>query len=89
MLGEEAMEGFTIRTLRVINKKVGSSCGGLKVTSSVLLQSGKGHDVVQLHMTNWPRDGRCSNLTSIIDVISEMSKVQRRTGNNPIVVHCR
>ena len=43
----------------------------------------------QFHITNWASDGSCSNLKTVIDVIEEVSKVQRRTGNRPIVVHCR
>ena len=44
--------------------------------------------MTQLQLTNWTPDGRCSNLKSIIDVIEEMTKVQIRSGNRPIVVHC-
>jgi len=44
---------------------------------------------MQFHIVNWGPDGRCSNLKTVTDVIEEVSKVQRRTGNNPIVVHCR
>ena len=52
-------------------------------------QSGKAHQVSQFHIVNWNADGRCSNLKTITDVIEEVTKVQMRTGNNPIVVHCR
>ena len=44
--------------------------------------------MTQFHITCWSRDGRCSNLKSITDVIEEMTKVQIRSGNRPIVVHC-
>ena len=41
------------------------------------------------HITNWGPDGSCSNLKTVTDVIEEVGKVQRRTGNQPIVIHCR
>ena len=41
------------------------------------------------HITNWAPDGNCGNLKTVTDVIEEVGKVQRRTGNNPILVHCR
>eukprot|EP00731_Ephydatia_muelleri_P019044 Em0011g1084a len=44
--------------------------------------------VTQFHITNWSPDGVCTNLATITDVIEEVDKVQRRTGNQPIVVHC-
>ena len=47
------------------------------------------YQVTQFHVTNWSPDGTCSNLKVITDVIEEVAKVQRRTGNNPILVHCR
>ena len=53
-----------------------------------LLQSSN-HHVSQFHITNWAPDGSCCNLKTVIDVIEEVSKVQRRTGNQPIVMHCR
>ena len=53
------------------------------------LQSGKAHQVSQFHIVNWNTDGSCANLKTITDVIEEVTKVQMRSGNNPIVVHCR
>ena len=44
---------------------------------------------MQFHITNWECPGRCSNLQTIVSVQEEMYKLQRRTGNNPVVVHCR
>ena len=43
----------------------------------------------QFHITNWAPDGSCANLKTVTDVIEEVGKIQRRTGNNPILVHCR
>ena len=45
--------------------------------------------MTQFHITNWTPDGVCANLATITEVIEELDKVQRRTGNHPIVVHCR
>ena len=58
-------------------------------TCGLPLQSNKSHQVNQFHITNWAPDGHCSNIKSVTDVIEEVGKVQRRTGNHPIVVHCR
>ena len=55
----------------------------------ILLQSRKAHQVTQFHIVNWNTDGSCANLKTITDVIEEVTKVQMRSGNNPIVVHCR
>ena len=52
-------------------------------------QSGSTHQVIQFHITNWTFDGRCSNLSTVTDVIKEVARVQIGTGNQPIVVHCR
>ena len=55
-----------------------------------LLQSSKSeYQVTQFHITNWDPQGKCSNPQTIISVVDEVYKVQRRTGNHPIVVHCR
>ncbi len=56
--------------------------------SLMLLQSQKTHQVTQFQITCWRPDGCCSNLKSVTDVIEEMTKVQMRSGNKPIVVHC-
>ena len=54
----------------------------------LLSQSQKAHHVTQFHITCWTPDGHCFNLKSITDVIEEMTKVQMKSGNRPIVVHC-
>ena len=53
-----------------------------------MFQTQKAHKVTQFHITCWRPDGHCSNLKSVTDVIEEMIKVQIRSGNKPIVVHC-
>ena len=45
--------------------------------------------MTQFHITNWAPDGNCSNIKTVTDAIEEVGKVQRRTGNHPIMVHCR
>ena len=52
-------------------------------------QSGEGYQVMQLHITNWSPDGHCKDHSCVTDIIAEMSRIQMRTGNRPIVVHCR
>lgn len=47
-------------------------------------------EVTQFPITNWTPDGVYANLATITEVIEELDKVQRRTGNHDlIVVHCR
>ena len=62
---------------------------GLQIGNFFSFQSGKAHQVSQFHIVNWNTDGSCANLKTITDVIEEVTKVQMRSGNNPIVVHCR
>ena len=52
-------------------------------------QSRNTDKVFQIHVTNWSPDGWCPNLISITDAIDEMTKTQCRTGNHPVLVHCR
>ena len=51
--------------------------------------SGKPHQVTQFQILNWNSQGKCSYPQTIITVVEEVNKVQRRTDNKPIVVHCR
>ena len=61
-----------------------------RILNCLNLQSGKAqHQVTQFHIRNWNTQGKCSNPQTIIMVIEEIYKVQRRTDNKPIVVHCR
>ena len=86
------MEGFIMRKLSVYSEKVLRKVfiDGRKYNLGFfVIQAGSAHQVVQLHMTNWSPDGSCSHLATITSVINEMSAIQRKTGNNPVVVHCR
>ncbi len=53
------------------------------------MQTQKALQVIQFHITNWKSSGKCENLKAVTDVNEEVIKVQRRTGNKAIVVHCR
>ena len=55
----------------------------------LLLHSNNVHHVSQFHINKWASEGSCSNLRTVTDVIEEVSKVQRRTDNQSIVMHCR
>ena len=52
-------------------------------------QSNEVQQVSQFHITNWAPDGRSSNIKTVTDVIEEVIKVQIRTSNKPILLHCR
>ncbi len=43
--------------------------------------------VVQFQMTNWSRDGICSDPKTVMKMIDQLLIVQRRTGNKPILIH--
>ena len=91
LMEEKPVKGFVMRTLVVINEKVNLYT---KHRSNLIIvppvqQTTSAHQVVQLHMTNWSPDGSCSHLATITSVMNEMSAIQRRTGNHPIIVHCR
>jgi len=45
--------------------------------------------VNQFHITDWASDGSCPNLSTVISVAEQVSKVQRTTNYKPIVIHCR
>ena len=52
-----------------------------------IVQFSKPHQVHHFQITNWVSDYQCSDKRAIIAVIDKVSKAQRRTGNNAIVVH--
>ena len=72
--------------LELSDQKIGFTIVIIMFVHIQLVQS---HQVTQFHVTNWSPDGTCSNLKVLTDVIEEVAKVQRKTGNNPILVHCR
>ena len=93
LLREERQQGFVLRILSVQHSKVTTHTCFTEtqhhLVSIYFSQSGSSQEVSQFHITNWAPDGSCSSLKTVIDVIEEVSKVQRRTGNQPIVMHCR
>ena len=74
--------------LTTFTKFYTTSWNHISPPSRSFLQTQKAHKVTQFHITCWRPDGHCSNLKSVTDVIEEMTKVQIRSGNKPIVVHC-
>ena len=44
--------------------------------------------ITQLHYIHWPRSSAPSNTRSIIELIDQLQRVQRKSGNGPITVHC-
>ena len=94
LLGEERLQGFVLRTLSAKTSQVILTqhlMQGYQAWCWVapFLQSGSPHQVKQFHITNWAFDCCCSNLSTLTDVIERVARVQRRTGNRPIVIHCR
>jgi protein tyrosine phosphatase len=62
------------------------------ITRNLTVINNKSKEVQQLCqflITNWAPDGSCSRIKTVIDVILEVTKVQIRTSNKPIVIHCR
>ncbi|CAI8019243.1 Receptor-type tyrosine-protein phosphatase alpha [Geodia barretti] len=46
------------------------------------------HQVWQFHIPEWNSDYQwCGDVNAMVSVIEEVSKVQRKTGNHPIVIH--
>ena len=45
--------------------------------------------VTQYQITNWDANGHMNNIQTILTVLNDVYKVQRKMGNTPIIVHCR
>ena len=56
---------------------------------SFSLQNNTSHSVIQFHIENWSSDGSIDRPHTILNVITNVIKVQQRTGGGPAVVHCR
>ena len=61
----------------------------VQVECTSLLQAKQAHQVTQFQILNWNEDGVCDNYKTVTDINEEVAKIQRRTGNKSIVVHCR
>jgi protein tyrosine phosphatase len=71
LLNEERKRGFLLRTFSVQEAKFATA-----------------HQVWQFHIPEWSSDYQwCGDVNAMVSVIEEVSKVQRKTGNHPIVVH--
>ena len=44
--------------------------------------------VTQFHFHQWPEGSCPSNASSIVELINDLQRVQRQSGNNPVTVHC-
>ena len=53
------------------------------------IQSGEKQTVTQYQITNWDANGHMNNIQTILTVLEDVYKVQRKMGNTPIIVHCR
>ena len=53
------------------------------------IQSGEKQTVTQYQITNWDANGHMNNIQTILTVLDDVYKVQRKMGNTPIIVHCR
>ena len=53
------------------------------------IQSEEKHTVTQYQITNWDTNGHMNNIQTILTVLEDAYKVQRKMGNTPILVHCR
>ena len=98
LLGQEDQTGFVLRNFTITNSKVWLHTSCIAVFSqhhccthihTLCVQSRETLNVSQFHITNWAPDGSCSNIKTVTDVIDEIIKVQIRTGNRPITIHCR
>jgi len=88
IIGAQEAKEFTTRVFKVTDGKVGLLLFN-NVVLCFLLQSNVTHQVTQFHMHSWgPHKSPASN-AGILAMIEEIQKVQRSTGNKPIVVHCR
>ena len=46
------------------------------------------HCAIQFHIENWSDDGVIQHPHTILDVIENVIKVKRKSGEGPVVVHC-
>jgi protein tyrosine phosphatase len=52
-------------------------------------KTGHVHYVSQFQVLGWTSDGKASNPAAIVNCMLNVEGIQRRSGNNPAVVHCR
>ena len=71
---------LTQRVLYPVNTLLNSACTRTQ-------KSGQVHKMTQYQVKEWTAEGVGSNKRAVVDIIDQLSVVQRRTGNKPIVVH--
>ena len=85
---EETKAGYVLRTFCVQQAK--ACCGFYKTINAFLFylfQFSDSHQVHQFHISGWIAGRHCGDVKTVIAVIDEIGRVQRRTGNSAIVVH--
>jgi protein tyrosine phosphatase len=86
--GEEEDEDITHGefTITTVSVKYGTL---IQRTFSLVHQSRphQQHKVTQFQLSGWSEEGLCTEPRAILELIEHVAATQRRTGNNPIVVH--
>ena len=59
------------------------------LAASIIVQEDDARTITQLQYVEWSQDTCPSDSALIIDMIEVLERVQRKTGNGPITVHCR
>ena len=92
LMNEEDNSGYVLRTFCVQHAK--ACCLLLRCLQTITLrflfhsfQFSKSHQVHQFHISGWNVSRHCGDVKTVIAVIDEIARVQRRTGNSAIVVH--
>ena len=48
----------------------------------------EGRLVTQFHFLQWPEGGCPDSATPVVELVNDLQRVQRQSGNRPITVHC-
>ena len=48
----------------------------------------EGRLVTQLHFLKWPEGGCPDSATPVVELVNDLQRIQRQSGNRPITVHC-
>ena len=80
---------FGCLTVKLINED--SPCTEYVVRKLRVWQENKqeeGRLVTQLHFLQWPQGGCPDSATPVVELVNDLQRVQRQSGNRPITVHC-
>ena len=88
---------YTLREMKLVDEKVRSCLARpllLRVQAHIAflplsVQDGSSLPVKQFQYTGWPEEGVPDTGSGLIDLIGQVQKWQRNSGDKPIVVHCR